>query len=157
LDVPVTPGEALDRSSELVSGSYRIGNAEVYEIQTDTAHAGVSQGIELCVRRLVIDERNASDTTAESAERIDHAGVVSAVHKGVHDDNSIYVKGAMKGARLTDCRCFRCVRTSGPKSKTLRITEYVRMAIAGTTGNFKTDGCCGLRGIGKYRCQPSLV
>jgi len=106
----------------------------------------------LCIRRVVVDDGNASGTMTELHERINHAGVVSAVHTRVHDNDSFYVKGAMKSAHLIDRRGFRRVRTSRPKSKALRIAEYVGMAIAGTTRHLEANGCRGPSAAGKCVC-----
>jgi hypothetical protein len=94
---------------------------------------------------VIVDKRDAPRALTQLPKRIEHARIVIAVDKRVYNDNSFYVKGAMQGERLIDGRGFRCVSTPGPERKTLRITEDMRVALAGAVGHFEANACCGLR------------
>src|SRR5216684_3203443 len=143
--MPVAPGNPLDGGLESLSAIRRIRNTEINEVQTNSTHTRACKRVEFRLRSVTVDQRDAPRALTQLPKRIEHARIVIAVDQRVHNHNSFYVKGAMQGERLIDGRGFRCVSTPGPERKTRRITEDVRVAIAGAVGHVEADACCRLR------------
>ena len=123
----------------------RIKLASRFQIQANTACTTLVHAIEIGVGNFLVDGNNGASAGAELLYGVESAGIISAVHGGLNDDDTIGMKRTVQGAHLSDGSGFRRVNAARSPWKFFRIAKDVRVAIAGASRHIEVNRSRRLR------------
>ena len=116
------------------------------EVEADAAHARRRQCIEVALRGLFVDHRDAARVRTARPQAVERGWVIGAVDARCHDHDASDAQRPMYRRHLAGQCGRRRVDAPGEERKRLRIAEYMRVAVAGVRRHIEIRRRCGLRG-----------
>ena len=107
---------ALDRRLEALPADVGIADAAGRQIEPDAAHAGLAHGVEIALRRLVVDDGDAARVGAARLHAVQRRGIVGAVDARRDDHHALHVQRLVERRHLLGQRQLR--RIDAPRRRT---------------------------------------
>ena len=149
LDMPAAPLDALDRGLKARAADIGIVDAAGGEIEPDAADARLVHGVEVALRRLVVDHGDAAGGRAAGLHPKQGRGIVGAIDAWRDDHHALDVQGLVQRRHLLGRRQFRGVDAPFEERKFGGVAMDVGVAIAGARGNVEIHRRRRLRRGGK--------
>src|ERR1019366_2495587 len=92
LDVPTASLHAFDRGLQALASDARIVDATGGEVDADAAYACFAHRVEIALRRLVVDHRNAAPRVATKFDALQGRPIVGSVDARGHDHHALDVQ-----------------------------------------------------------------
>ncbi len=137
LHVPVAAFHALEGPFEPRAPCRRVGCAAGREIEPDAAHPGPRHGVELALRRLVVDDGHAARIGAARLHAVERGRVVGAVNARRNDDHALHAKRLVQRRHFFRQRHFGRIHAPRKEREFPGIAVDMRMAIAGPARHFE--------------------
>ena len=131
LDVPAKTVDALRQRLEHVDR----GRAGLDEIEADAANAKVVQPLEFGIGHPGVDHRHAARVSAKPGHRVERAGIVGPVGRGIDDDIARGAEPLLQQAIVVDGRIAR-MQLGGWSDRKATVVN-VHMAVARVRRRFE--------------------
>src|SRR4051812_21375039 len=90
-------------------------------------------------RSFLIDDSYAPSARAELLDGVQSAGILSAVHAWVNNDNTVNVESTMQRTQLIYGSGRRGIGSRGRHRKALPVSEDMNVAVACVRGQFEAE------------------
>ena len=139
--MPVSGFHPLDRGLEARAADLGVIDAAGCQIETDTADAQLVHGVEIAVRRLVVDDGDAARGRAARLHAEQGRGVVGAVDARRHDHHTLDVQCLVHGRHFLRRRQFWRIDAPRKERKFGGIAVNMGMAVAGAGRHIEIYRC----------------
>ena len=137
LDMPAARPDALDAGLQARPPDIGIAGAAGGEIEPDAADAGLVHGVELAIRRLVVDHGDAARGRTPGLHAEQRGGVIGAVDARRHDHHALHPQRLVQCRHFLGRRQFRRVDPAREERKFGGIRVNMGVAVTGTGGNLE--------------------
>src|SRR3954466_16350825 len=149
LDMPIAPLYLLDCALKPLSRHRGIILSGCAKVNSNTANAAAPHLVKNFCRSFLIDNSYAPSTRAELLNRVQSAGIVSAVHAWLNNDDSVNVESTMQRKQLIYGSGRRGIGSRGRHRKALPVSEDMNVAVACVRGHFEAEFRRGVCGFGE--------